>query len=141
MGLLTPEIVERAARALLEESQREFQHRFQWDKLGERFKKRARDQARAALEAVIPSLIEEISRVVEVDDALEPGELRSCPFCGGEAEILLLTDEANLGGSCVACSDCGTNGPVHFDRKEHLEASWNERSATAIRSLIPSKEK
>jgi Lar family restriction alleviation protein len=58
--------------------------------------------------------------------------LLPCPFCGGEAEILEITegDEvANIGGSVVTCRQCGASSPVHFDRKENLEDSWNRRAA------------
>jgi len=54
-------------------------------------------------------------------------ELKPCPFCGRKAEVLELGDEANFGGSVVCCSGCGASSPVHFDRKENLRASWNER--------------
>lgn len=47
-------------------------------------------------------------------------DLKPCPFCGGEAERLDLTDEANLGGSVICCKRCGASSPVHFDRKENL---------------------
>jgi Lar family restriction alleviation protein len=58
-------------------------------------------------------------------------ELKPCPFCGGEADVLEFNDvdpdDVNFGGSCICCRQCGANSPVHFDRKENLYASWNDR--------------
>lgn len=58
-------------------------------------------------------------------------ELKPCPFCGGEADVLefydVEPDDVNFGGSCICCRQCGANSPVHFDRKENLYASWNDR--------------
>jgi Lar family restriction alleviation protein len=62
--------------------------------------------------------------------------LLPCPFCGGEAERLdfetvgsSLGEDPNAGGSCITCKRCGASSPVHFDRKENLYSSWNERIA------------
>jgi Lar family restriction alleviation protein len=54
-------------------------------------------------------------------------QLEPCPFCGGEAERLELTDEDNFGGSVICCKQCGASSSVHFDRKENLEDGWNRR--------------
>jgi Lar family restriction alleviation protein len=54
-------------------------------------------------------------------------KLSPCPFCGGEAERIELDDEANFGGTCIGCKKCGASSPVHFEFKENLESSWNER--------------
>lgn len=54
-------------------------------------------------------------------------QLDPCPFCGGEAERLELTDEDNFGGSVICCKQCGASSSVHFDRKENLEDGWNRR--------------
>ena len=59
--------------------------------------------------------------------------LKPCPFCGGEPERLELTDEDNFGGSVISCKKCGASSPVHFDRKENLDDSWNRRPSTADR--------
>lgn len=65
-------------------------------------------------------------------DELEPGQLRNCPFCGGIARRLDIDD----GGSCIECSRCGASSPVHYDRKEHLHSSWNDRVPTVNQELI-----
>ena len=61
--------------------------------------------------------------------ALEP-----CPFCGGEAERVdidpMQEEFANAGGSVIQCKSCGASSPVHFDRKENLDTSWNTRAAS-----------
>lgn len=54
--------------------------------------------------------------------------LRPCPFCGGEAEMVELNDEANKGGSVITCTRCQCSTAVHFDRKTNLVSSWNDRS-------------
>lgn len=57
--------------------------------------------------------------------------LELCPFCGGEAERFDDHDagSTNEGGSCIQCKACQASTPMHFDRKEHLYSSWNERAA------------
>jgi Lar family restriction alleviation protein len=56
-------------------------------------------------------------------------DLLPCPFCGGFAARVDIEEPGdNFGGACIACVRCGASGPVHFDRKENLEASWNERA-------------
>lgn len=57
-----------------------------------------------------------------------PEALKPCPFCGGEAERLDLTDDSNFGGSVIACQRCGASSAVHFDRKENLVDWWNRRT-------------
>lgn len=61
-------------------------------------------------------------------------KLLPCPFCGGEAERLELTDEENFGGSVISCKSCGASSPVHFGRKENLDDSWNSRKAALSQS-------
>lgn len=60
-------------------------------------------------------------------DALLP-----CPFCGASAARVDIdaTDEnePNAGGSYIHCTSCDASSPIHFDRKENLISSWNERT-------------
>lgn len=62
---------------------------------------------------------------------MEKNELKRCPFCGGEAGVLIFDDvpenDVNFGGSCISCRQCAACSPVHFDRKENLYSSWNDR--------------
>lgn len=55
-------------------------------------------------------------------------DLLPCPFCGGTAERIEIEEPGdNFGGTCIGCQRCGACGPVHFDRKENLVSSWNDR--------------
>ena len=64
--------------------------------------------------------------------------LLPCPFCGGDAERVdiptvgsELGGDPNAGGSYISCMRCAACSPIHFDRKENLYSSWNDRlSAT-----------
>lgn len=62
-------------------------------------------------------------------------KLLPCPFCGGKAERLELEDEENFGGSVICCAKCQASSSVHFDRKENLVASWNQRKWVSSRLL------
>lgn len=70
--------------------------------------------------------------------------LKACPFCGGDAERLdfetvgsALGEDPNAGGACIQCKQCGASSPVHFDRKENLDDSWNRRiGETAAKEVI-----
>lgn len=55
-------------------------------------------------------------------------ELLPCPFCGGEPRRVDIPEGDNEGGSCIECATCGACSPVHFNRKENLEDSWNKRT-------------
>lgn len=54
-------------------------------------------------------------------------ELKPCPFCGGEAEIL--TAESMHGGYLfgIMCNDCRSRGDV-FDTEAEAIAAWNTRA-------------
>lgn len=58
-------------------------------------------------------------------------DLLSCPFCGGEAEILHLDDGENAGGSCVSCTQCLASSNVEFEFKENFVSNWNRRAVMA----------
>lgn len=60
-------------------------------------------------------------------DRAQGASLKPCPFCGGQARREDLEDAGNEGGSCIACTKCGAATAVHFDRKENLVSSWNDR--------------
>ena len=57
-------------------------------------------------------------------------ELKSCPFCGGEAFI---DSEWTIGQICaylvffVICTQCGCRTGF-FEKPSHAEAAWNRRS-------------
>lgn len=66
--------------------------------------------------------------------------LAPCPFCGGEAERIDiptvgsdpdLGGDPNAGGSCISCKQCAASTALHFDRKENLYGSWNDRIAAS----------
>lgn len=62
-------------------------------------------------------------------------ELLPCPFCGGEAkreDIEAREGVENAGASYITCARCWASTALHFDRKENLISSWNDR-----RELLP----
>lgn len=81
----------------------------------------------------IDETVREILRITtparaETQDEGAAGELKPCPFCGGEAEIIHLDDGDNAGGSCVCCTKCQASGNVEFGRKENFVDNWNRRA-------------
>lgn len=61
-------------------------------------------------------------------------ELKPCPFCGGKAKRGDYPTEAwieNAGASYIECTKCGASTALHFDRKENLISSWNDRASLA----------
>jgi len=71
---------------------------------------------------------------------LDEKALLPCPFCGGEPERIELTDEDNFGGSVICCKSCGVSSPVHFDRKENLDDSWNRRTLAHPSPSLPLRD-
>jgi Lar family restriction alleviation protein len=69
---------------------------------------------------------------------VEQQELKTCPFCGGEAEVWVsdVTDRA-----IVYCKDCDAQIRIRPNEKEAIEA-WNKRVGEVdwFRSL-PTKDK
>lgn len=61
-------------------------------------------------------------------------ELKPCPFCGGPAERIEITEDdgfKNRGGSVIECQQCHASSHVEFGRKENLVSAWNTRPAPA----------
>lgn len=61
--------------------------------------------------------------------------LLPCPFCGGTArrcDVPADIDDDNAGASYIECSKCQACTALHFDRKENLERSWNDRAGTSV---------
>lgn len=61
-------------------------------------------------------------------------ELKPCPFCGGEAEIL--TAESMNGGYLfgIMCNDCRSRGDV-YDTEAEAIAAWNTRAERTCTNL------
>ena len=59
------------------------------------------------------------------------GEIKACPFCGGEAERFTIEEPGdNFGGDVICCQKCGASSHVEFGRKENLVNVWNSRTPT-----------
>lgn len=67
-------------------------------------------------------------------------DLLPCPFCGSKAErvdngptkaqmqnAISWGQDADDGGSFIHCTKCDASTALHFDRKENLVSSWNDR--------------
>lgn len=62
-------------------------------------------------------------------------EILPCPFCGGEAkrhDIEAREEIDNAGASYIECEGCGACTQLHFDRKENLVDSWNQRTSDGL---------
>lgn len=71
-------------------------------------------------------------------------DLKPCPFCGGDAEIVHINDGENEGGSCVSCSRCLASSNVEFEFKENFVSNWNRRTEvdliTSLRAELERKD-
>lgn len=56
-------------------------------------------------------------------------ELRRCPFCGGEAEIIEVKEWEQV--YYAECDDCHIRTVLKYDREEAI-ADWNARVETPI---------
>jgi Lar family restriction alleviation protein len=62
-------------------------------------------------------------------------DLLPCPFCGGEAkreDIEARDGIENAGASYITCVRCWASTALHFDRKENLVSSWNDRYLAGV---------
>lgn len=64
-------------------------------------------------------------------------ELLPCPFCGGMAEIVEISEGENSGGSCVCCTRCMASSNVEFAFKENFVGNWNRRATPAALAASP----
>ena len=64
--------------------------------------------------------------------AEEGQKLLPYPFCGGEAERVDVPAEADYddgaGGSFIQCRRCVASTGLHYEFKENLVSSWNDRA-------------
>lgn len=61
-------------------------------------------------------------------------DLMPCPFCGGSALRITITDEdevSNVGGDVICCTKCDACTRVFFGEKEGIEDAWNTRADLA----------
>ena len=74
--------------------------------------------------------------------------LKPCPFCGGDAKRvdnvptkeqlaagLACGQDFDDGGSFIECTKCNNSTGLHFDRRENLESSWNDREPLTIGNM------
>lgn len=72
------------------------------------------------------------------NDTADAMELKPCPFCGGEAQRVTLTEEdepMNAGGDVITCLKCQASSHVEFGRKENLAECWNTRTTALPEKL------
>ena len=55
-------------------------------------------------------------------------DLKPCPFCGAEAEVIDIEEGENAGGSCVCCTRCQASSNVEFGFKENFVSNWDRRA-------------
>ena len=92
-----------------------------------------------SIAALIRAQAAEIARLTALDTPATPSPaepagdaLLPCPFCGGMARRVTITDEAevaNIGGDVITCIDCDACTRVFFGEKEGLREAWNRRAA------------
>lgn len=70
-------------------------------------------------------------------------KLASCPFCGGESEIIIDTDDDGR-FAAVACPKCGAGSRKHYfcgdDARDYAASAWNTRApsdAALVEALEP----
>lgn len=63
-------------------------------------------------------------------DVTDKIELRSCPFCGGEA-VIEHNSEYDDEGYAVRCSECGIESPNCCSDEHEAAQWWNRRAGNA----------
>lgn len=65
-------------------------------------------------------------------ECTEKGIILPCPFCGGEAKIVI-NENFNYKFVCFAsCTNCGVETPRYFNTKEKVIETWNKRQSLPI---------
>ena len=52
-------------------------------------------------------------------------DLKNCPFCGGEAEMVVYTNYND--DYAVRCTKCGATVPIWRETREEAARQWNKR--------------
>jgi len=53
-------------------------------------------------------------------------ELKSCPFCGGDGDNVIVTRDTSFDTHWVFCQKCKSSSG-HYKTKEEAVAAWNNR--------------
>lgn len=56
-----------------------------------------------------------------------PNELKPCPFCGGEAEVIEIYLYGKVKGYMAHCNKCGCELKC-YTSKQNAKNSWNRRA-------------
>lgn len=84
----------------------------------------------------IKDSLQELRDVIQLlppddSEAEDESKLKPCPFCGGEAELIVCDEPGNEGGHAVQCKRCLACSPVRFSLKEDarplVAEMWNRR--------------